>query len=111
MAMIKMLAVAVLVAGCSVSLQKKPSAGKVSSADCSTTSAYWIADTALAGAGIATGAAVTAYSIAEDGSDMMRLAAGVGLVSSMIYLASAERGRAWSAECAAIGERAPVATR
>ncbi len=89
--MLKLAAVAVLLSGCSIALQSKPS-----HADCSTTHAYWIADAV----GVAAGVAAMAYAVHERGNDGA-IAGGPGAIGSVLYLASAGNGIRWRRECSA----------
>jgi hypothetical protein len=99
--------VAALVSGCSMSLQKRPDQHAQT---CTTTRGYWIADYAISGAALATAAAGTVWSVADGTNDASRTMIGVGVLSGLIYYASADNGRMWSRECGAI-EPMPVAVR
>lgn len=89
--MIRLLAVLVLASGCSVALQAKPRAA----AKCSTTPAFWIADSV----GVAAGAAAITTGLAMDSGDTANAVAGVGVIAGIVYLASAHNGYRWSREC------------
>jgi predicted MFS family arabinose efflux permease len=107
MCMTKLLAVLLLVSGCSVALQPKPRAGSVASG-CSTSSTYWIAD--AVGVGVGGAAAVTGVVLSETGyKDVGLLTTGVGLVAGVIYYASMDNGRKWARECSTRSES--IATR
>lgn len=101
--MSRFLVVLALVSGCSVALQKKPK-----QAECSTTSAYWIADLAIAAA-----VAVSSVAYAElgsDESDIPNTVGGVGLFTGLAFGISADSGHRWARECLANRDRA-VASR
>jgi hypothetical protein len=96
----KLLAVLLLVSGCSVALQKKP---RTAGADCSTSSTYWIAD--AVGVGVGGAAAVTGIALAaSDHGDIGRITTGLGLVAGVIYYASMDNGRKWARECSTRSE-------
>lgn len=100
--MIRFLTVLTLVSGCSVALQSKP---KTAASDCSTTSAYWIADYVGVAAGIA---AMAAAVVIRDRGDAAGYIGGAGAIGTIGYLASAENGRKWSRECRA-NQPSPIA--
>lgn len=96
--MIKMIAVVVAMAsGCAATMQARPTA---QASECTTGSRLWIADAAIAGAGAATAGIGIGVGL-TDSSDAWRAAAGVGLVTAIVYYASADNGRRWARECRA----------
>lgn len=103
--MIKALAVVLVMSGCSVALQSKPSKGVASSNSCSTSHAYWVAD-AL---GVVAGVAAIAYGVSRN-DDAGNLSAGVGAVGGVLYLASAGNGIKWRRQCER-GTVEPIASR
>jgi hypothetical protein len=106
--MSRFLVVLALVSGCSVALQKKPPASQVATSECSTTPAFWIADTVgVIASAVAIGAAI---SMRDDGAEMPNLIGAAGAFAGVGYVASAVSGRRWARECRA-GESAPVAVR
>lgn len=91
-----------------MALQSKPKVGRVATSECSTSSAYWIADTV----GVAAGVAALAYSIAKSGdSDTTNTIGGVGAFGGVLYLASAGNGYKWARQCRESQEIAPIALR
>lgn len=101
--MIKALAVVLVMSGCSVALQSKPT--KVSGGGCSTSHAYWIADAI----GVVAGVAAIAYGAATR-TDAGNIAAGTGAIGGVLYLSSAGNGHAWRKQCAT-GSPESVASR
>lgn len=97
-----------LMSGCSVALQREPSTRVATTNECSTTSAYWIADTTGAVAG-ATVAAVWASKGLD--SDMNLFIAAAGASYALIYALSASDGHKWANQCRASQEAAPIASR
>lgn len=107
--MLRIVALLALVSGCSIALQSKPSTGRVAASECSTSSAYWIADAV----GVAAAVAAMTYSAAtsDRGSDRANIIGGAGAVGGILYAASAGNGYRWAHECRDSQERAPVAAR
>ena len=106
-----LVALALVSTGCSVVLQKKPSSsgGVASTTECSTTNAYWIADTVIAG--LAAGAAISATPALDGNPDAKNITIGVGILTAIVYFASAHNGYKWRRECAVNRESMPVAAR
>ena len=90
--MTRLIVVLALLSGCSVVLQSKPSRA---SATCSTTPAFWIADSV----GAAAGAAAIATGLAMGPSDGANAIAGAGVIAGIVYLASAHNGYKWARGC------------
>lgn len=100
--MARFLVLLALVSGCSVTLQARPQrAGGVVSAGCTTGSGYWIADAAISGVALATGAAGFVVAETDGNKTAGQVMAGVGILSGLIYYASMDNGRKWARECAA----------
>jgi peptidoglycan/LPS O-acetylase OafA/YrhL len=94
------------VSGCSIALQKKPTA--VAKSECSTSAAYWIADYV----GVAAGAGAFAYGLAEqDKSDAKMFAGTAAGLAAIVYLASAVNGQRDASRCRDQQETAPIAAR
>jgi hypothetical protein len=88
-----LLLVLVLVSGCSLTFQSRPTADRVTS--CSTTSAYWIADSVGVVASVAT--LVASFFVKDSQAEYAAPAA----VTSVIYLASTGNGYRWARDCRA----------
>jgi hypothetical protein len=96
-----------LVSGCSVALQKKPASNKVATSECSTTSAYWIADYT----GVAAGAGGLALAVTGQDSDAKMAIGYSAALAGLVYLASAMNGQKWARQCREQRETMPVASR
>jgi hypothetical protein len=103
-------AVCVLVGGCSIALQKKPleSTFGYADQDCDAESKYWIADAVIAGLASAAvvGGRVYADSAPESETAGYTIA-GAAAILAVVHVASAGNGRSWNTACRAyLAERA-----
>jgi hypothetical protein len=95
MGMIRALACLVLVSGCSVALQKKPTSGAVATSECTTSRTLPYLDTA----GVVAGLAAAGVGLSDQEHDTGTALMMAGTAVAFTYMVSAATGFRWSTEC------------
>lgn len=104
--MSKLMVAVVLMAGCSLAFQSRPTTGVArAQSGCSTSHVPWVADALGVAAGVA---AMTLSVINRDDGDA-NIYGGIGAMGSVLYTASMGNGIRWRRECAATEQRSIAA--